>query len=131
MSDKKQFHKFFIGISHENCKDTCTEDNCNTGAHQIRKQCYSCTATRDSSGNDVGVGDSNCWENVGSNMLVDCPSQGGFTFFESNYLTFLIKTKFLNKFRILIKFQDTITNKYSLSFFELSRFSSGGQTDKI
>ena len=47
----------FGGVAAYNCKDTCDSNNCNTNKYALKKQCYSCSGTRDSDGNPVGVGD--------------------------------------------------------------------------
>ena len=49
------------GIDHVNCKDTCQSNNCNVERVVKTLQCHSCSATIDSEGNLVGLGDPNCF----------------------------------------------------------------------
>ena len=60
------------GLTHTNCKKTCQKDDCNTERLQNRQSCYACTATRDSQGRPIGVGDDHCFDNPAADTLMDC-----------------------------------------------------------
>ena len=60
------------GLTHTNCKKTCLTDNCNTDRLTNRQTCYACTATRDSQGRPIGVGDDHCFDNPAAETLTDC-----------------------------------------------------------
>lgn len=62
-------------LDHINCKETCAEDNCNSGIHKKRKQCYTCQSSVNSAGAIIGVGNRDCWDNVTPSMLQDCPNE--------------------------------------------------------
>ena len=51
-------------IAHRNCKNTCSEDNCNIGPLSRGHSCYSCSATRNSNGDSVGTSDDRCFDGV-------------------------------------------------------------------
>ena len=60
------------GLTHTNCKKTCLTDNCNTDRLTNRQTCYACTATRDSQGYPIGVGDDHCFDNPAAETITDC-----------------------------------------------------------
>ena len=62
-------------LDHINCKETCDENNCNSGVHQKRKQCYVCQASLNSAGEVIGVGNKDCFDNVKPAMLQTCPNE--------------------------------------------------------
>jgi len=66
------------GFDHVNCKATCDSRNCNKeksdALGEIRLQCYTCSASRDSAGNSVGVSDDRCFEGLSSDFLQACSS---------------------------------------------------------
>ena len=66
------------GVSHVNCKDTCESNNCNVGRTTKTLQCHSCSASRDSSGYPVGLGDQNCFDHPENTPLIDCPIEYDF-----------------------------------------------------
>lgn len=70
------------GLAHQNCKRTCTGDNCNVHRLQNRHTCYQCTATRNAQGEKIGVGDDRCFENPSGNSLVDCEEGEDYCFDE-------------------------------------------------
>merc|ERR1719284_1900822 len=59
-----------------NCKATCDTRNCNKEPSEAlgdnRLQCYTCSASRDSAGNSVGVSDDRCFEGLSSDFLQAC-----------------------------------------------------------
>ena len=44
------------GLDHLNCKNTCTQEACNTERIERGTQCYQCQATRGFEGRGVGLG---------------------------------------------------------------------------
>ena len=65
------------GIKHESCKSTCNTNNCNLQKHQMRTQCYTCTAGKGTSGvPGEQSGDERCWDEskLVDSMLADCKS---------------------------------------------------------
>ena len=61
------------GLEHLNCKTTCQGDGCNDMGHSVKKQCFSCRATRDGTGAAIGASDDRCFDAVEADMLHDCP----------------------------------------------------------
>ena len=51
-------------ITHQNCKNSCDSDNCNTNPFARGQTCYTCTATRNSLGESVGTSDDRCFDAV-------------------------------------------------------------------
>jgi len=62
-------------LAHRNCKNTCSDSNCNNGPLSRGHSCYSCSATRNSMGEPVGTGDDRCFDSVYENddLVMDCP----------------------------------------------------------
>ena len=51
------------GITYNNCRSTCDEDNCNRITPQKKKSCFTCAATFDAEMNLIGYGESSCFSN--------------------------------------------------------------------
>jgi len=63
-------------LEHVNCKHSCTDNACNIIDIQRGNKCYACTATVDSNGRNIGVGDTTCFNlednPLTDNMMIDC-----------------------------------------------------------
>ena len=59
------------GLSHRNCKHSCTDDNCNKNILTRGHSCYTCTGTRDAAGNPVGNSDDRCFFSLNERLIIN------------------------------------------------------------
>ena len=57
------------GLSHRNCKHSCTDDKCNKNILTRGHSCYTCTGTRDAAGNPVGNSDDRCFFSLNERLF--------------------------------------------------------------
>ena len=106
------------GLDHINCKETCEENNCNDGVLQKRKQCYTCTASFNSEGQVIGVGNGDCMYNPRQSMLEDCPNESD-----------VCMDELLGDW--LMKGEQTFIIKRSCSTRQASESCTNGNTGKV
>lgn len=68
----------FFGVEYTNCKQTCLSNNCNVDRTVKGLQCHVCSASVDSEGNQVGLGDTRCFSYSEQSPLTDCPADSKF-----------------------------------------------------
>merc|ERR1719454_852553 len=59
------------GITYNNCRSTCDDNNCNRVTPQKKQSCYTCSASFDAEMNLVGYGDASCFSNQPSSYLIE------------------------------------------------------------